>query len=114
MTVRARQERRQEPSPRLAVGMLVVVFTAPFWLILLLSVITTRQQAVATAVALPALVGLVWVVASWLSGWLAVESAGHHWAGKVKYVSTTALLVYFVFLVPLILFAIAVQFGLAS
>jgi hypothetical protein len=91
--------------------MLVVAFTAPFWLIFLFSVITTRQQAVATAVALPALALLVWVVASWLSARLPVETAGRHWAGKVKYVSTTTLLVYFVFLVPLTLFAIAGHFG---
>ena len=107
MTVRG----RQEPSPRLAVGMLVVAFTAPIWLIFLFSVITTRQQAVATAVALPAVVGLVWVVASWLSAWLPVEMAGRRWAGQVKSVSTTALIVYFVFLVPLAFFAIAGHFG---
>lgn len=102
---------RQEPSPRLAVGMLAVAITAPFWVVFLGSVITTRQQAVATAAALPALAGLTWIVASLLSHRLAVESAGHRWAGQAKSVTTTALLVYVVFLVPLILFAIAGHFG---
>jgi hypothetical protein len=102
---------RQQPSPRLAVGMLAVAITAPFWVLFLLSVITTRQQAVATAVALPALAGLMWIVALLLSHRLAVESAGQRWAGQVKSVSATALLVYFVFLVPLILLAIAGHFG---
>jgi len=107
MTIRG----RQEPSPRLAVGMLVVAFTAPFWVMLPFSIITTRQQAAATAVAMPTLAGLVWVVASWLSGRLPVASPGHHWTEEVKYVSTTALLVYFGFIVPLALFAIAGHFG---
>jgi hypothetical protein len=88
-----------------------VAFTAPFWVIFLFSVITTRQHAVATAVALPTLAGLAWVVASWLSARLPAESAGHHRMEKVKDVSATALLVYFVFVVPLALVAIAGHFG---
>jgi hypothetical protein len=93
------------------VGLLAVAITAPFWVVFLLSVITTRQQAVATAVALPALAGLMWIVASLLSARLAVESAGRRRAGRVKSASTTALLVYFVLLVPLARFAIAGLFG---
>lgn len=88
-----------------------MAITAPLWVLFLLSVIATRQQAVATAVALPALAGLMWIVAALLFARLALESAGRRWAGQVKSVSTTALLVYFVFLVPLILFAIAGHFG---
>jgi hypothetical protein len=76
-----------------------VAITAPFGVVFLLSVITSRQQPVATAVALPALAGLMWIVASLLSARLAVESAVRRTAGRVKSASTTAILVYFVLLI---------------
>ena len=99
MTVRG----RQPPSPRLAVGMSTVSITAPLWVVLLFSVVTTRQQAVATALSLPALAAISWIVASLMSTRLAIGSSGRRWAGQIRSVS--------VFLAPLVLFAIAAHLG---
>jgi hypothetical protein len=107
MTVRV----GQAPSPRLAVGIITVAITAPLSVVLLFSVITTRQQAVATAVALPVLVALIWIVATRLSARPAGDASGRRWSRQIKSVSRTLLLVCFVLLAPLVLLAIAAHFG---
>jgi hypothetical protein len=107
VSVRRRCKSRHWPTVRI----LALALTAPLWIFALASLITTRRQAVSLALTLPALAASAMVGSWWFLATHSVDSTGRERARRVMTVSASFLHVYFLVVIPLVLFAIAAQRG---
>ena len=103
--------RRDKSSPWPTVTILALALTVPVWILALASMITTRRRAMSLALTLPALAASAMVGSWWFLATHSVDSAGRQRARLVMAVSASFLRVYFLVVVPLVLFAIAAQRG---
>ena len=101
--------RRDEASPRVAVGILAAALMLPSALVVAATVITTARRAVVIALALPAITALVVVTAVIALDHLSSGTPAYHRLARTKALARTILLVYLILIVPTALLGMAGQ-----
>src|SRR4051794_28569999 len=97
-SVNLQRRDRARAWPELTI--LALALTTPVWMMVLVSTLTTRRQAVSLALTVPALAASAMVGAWWFLTGHPSDSAGRTRAQRVMTVSATFLRVYFLVVVP--------------